>query len=65
MTDTTIAARRSPRNNTSRIDDQDDGLDQHLLHRPDRLADEFAAVVEHLDAAPSGSRRLELGELAP
>ncbi len=46
-------------------DDEHDRLDQNLLHGPDGLADQFAAVVENLDLRAVRQVRLEFGQLAP
>lgn len=41
--------------------EEDDGLDQHLFHGPDRLADQLAAVAENLDRGAFRQLWLELG----
>jgi hypothetical protein len=43
-------------------DDEYDRLEQHLLHRPYSLSDQFAAVVEDHDARTIGQLRRELVE---
>ena len=62
MSETTIAARRLPRNSTSRTTTSTMASMQHLLHGPDGFADQFAAVVENLDPCALRQARLELDE---